>query len=116
MTNLAEALLIASPWIVPPAITIWRVRRSKELADVRPDPPADAPLISVIIPARNERRNIESSVRAALGGNYPNLEVIVVDDRSTDGTGDVARAIARDDARVRVTETTPLPDGWFGKP
>ena len=75
-----------------------------------------APLISVIIPARNERRNIEASVRAALGGNYPNLEVVVVDDRSSDGTGDVARTIAREDPRVRVIETSPLPDGWFGKP
>jgi hypothetical protein len=81
-----------------------------------PEPPPDAPLISVIIPARNERRNIESSVRSALGGKYPNLEVIVVDDRSTDGTGELARLIAREDPRVRVTETTPLPETWFGKP
>ena len=116
MNEIAGALLAASPWIVLPAITIWRVRNSRELADLPPDPPADAPLISVIIPARNERRNIESSVRAALGGNYPNIEVVVVDDRSTDGTGDIARHIARDDPRVSVIETTPLPDDWFGKP
>jgi hypothetical protein len=110
------ALIAASPWIILPAITIWRVRRSKELGDMPADPPRTAPLVSVIIPARNERRNIESCVRSALGGNYPNLEVIVVDDRSTDGTGDLARAIARADQRVRVIETSPLPDGWFGKP
>jgi hypothetical protein len=116
MNELALALLAASPWIVLPAITIWRVRRSTELADLPPEPPPNAPLISVIIPARNERRNIESSVRSALGANYPNLEVVVVDDRSSDGTGDVARAAAREDPRVRVTETTPLPDAWFGKP
>ena len=116
MNEIATALLAASPWIILPAITIARVRRSRELADVAPDPPPDAPLISVIIPARNERRNIDSSIRSALGGNYPNLEVVVVDDRSSDGTGEIARAIARQDGRVRVVETSPLPDAWFGKP
>ena len=116
MNEISGALLAASPWIVFPAITILRVRRSKELAELPPEPPSNAPLISVIIPARNERRNIESSIRSALGGNYPHLEVVVVDDRSSDGTGDIARTIGQDDPRVRVTETTPLPDTWFGKP
>ena len=116
MNGVTAALIAASPWIVLPAITIWRVRRSKELGDLRPEPPATAPLISVIIPARNEQHNIEASVRSALGGNYPHLEVVVVDDRSSDGTGEIARAIAREDPRVRVVETTPLPDAWFGKP
>ena len=113
---LSRALLAASPWIILPAITILRVRRSKELADLPAAPPPNAPLVSVIIPARNECHNIESSIRAALAGNYPNLEVVVVDDRSSDGTGEIARTIAREDPRVIVTETTPLPDGWFGKP
>jgi hypothetical protein len=116
MNALAGALLAASPWIVLPAITIWRVRRSKELAELPPDPPRDTPLLSVIIPARNERRNIEACLGAALGSNYPHLEVIIVDDRSSDGTGDLARAIARNDSRVRVIDTTPLPPSWFGKP
>lgn len=116
MNDIARAIVVASPWIVLPAITIWRVRGSRDLAELPPDPPATAPPISVIIPARNERHNIEACIGAALGGSYPDLEVIVVDDRSTDGTGDRARAIARADSRVRVIETTPLPDGWFGKP
>jgi hypothetical protein len=76
----------------------------------------DGPLVSVIVPARDERRNIEPCVRSILAGNYRNIDVVVVDDRSTDGTGDVARAIAHDDARLTVIENPPLPDGWFGKP
>lgn len=46
---------------------------------------------------------------------YPHLEVIVVDDHSTDGTGGLARAIAADDARTRVIDNPALPQGWFGK-
>ena len=71
--------------------------------------------MSVVVPARNERRNIERCVRSVLGARYPEFEVIVVDDHSTDGTGDAARAIAAADDRLRVIDAPPLPAGWFGK-
>jgi hypothetical protein len=69
----------------------------------------------VIIPARNEARNIERCLRSVLGSRYLALDVIVVDDHSTDGTGDIARAAAAGDPRVRVIVPDPLPQGWFGK-
>jgi chlorobactene glucosyltransferase len=116
MNPIAPALLAAAPWIVVPAVTMWRIARSAELGDIDPGDVSDAPLVSIIIPARDEARNIERCLRAALAADYPTLEVIVVDDRSTDGTGDIARAIARNDARVRVIDNEELPDGWFGKP
>jgi chlorobactene glucosyltransferase len=68
-----------------------------------------------VIPARNEARNIERCLRSVLTATYANLEVIVVDDHSTDGTGDLARAIAAGDPRVRVIANPDLPNGWFGK-
>src|SRR5512143_844977 len=111
----AALLLWTLPWIVPPVVAIVRALNSRSLDDVSPDAPPDSPLISVIIPARNERRNIERCVRSVLASEYPSIEVIVVDDLSDDGTGDVARAIARDDERLRVVETLELPTGWFGK-
>lgn len=77
--------------------------------------PADTPLVSVIVPSRNEAHNIEACVRSVLAGSWRNVEVIVVDDHSSDGTGDVARRIARDESRVRVIDNPDLPSGWIGK-
>jgi chlorobactene glucosyltransferase len=113
--TLAGALLWSLPWTVPPVVALWRATRSRSLAEVAADAPADAPLVSVVIPARNERRNIERCARSVLGSAYPSLEVIVVDDHSADGTGEIARAIAAEDPRLRVIDAPALPDGWFGK-
>ncbi|HEX5635101.1 MAG TPA: glycosyltransferase family 2 protein, partial [Gemmatimonadales bacterium] len=110
------ALLVALPWIVPPLVGAWRLRGSRDLAEHPAVVPDRATLVSVIVPARDEAANIARCVRSVLGTTWPALEVIVVDDQSRDGTGDIARAIARADQRLRVVETAPLPPGWFGKP
>jgi len=116
VNDLALASLIASPWILVPLATIWRVRQSRELSHDSANVSPNGPLVSVVVPARDERRNIASCVQSILAGRYRNIEVVVVDDRSTDGTADVTREIARGDARLTLIETPPLPDGWFGKP
>jgi hypothetical protein len=110
-----RALLAALPWLVAPVVVLLRARRSRALAELPDEPPPDAPLVSVVIPARDEARTIERCARSVLASRWPRLEVIVVDDRSTDGTGDVARRIAAEDARLRVVEPPPLPADWFGK-
>ena len=109
------ALLGSVPWIGAPAVVLWRAMRSRSLAEESDRPPAPPPFVSIVIPARNERRSIERCVRSVIASTYPALEVVVVDDHSEDGTGALARAVARDDARVRVLENPPLPPGWFGK-
>lgn len=96
-------------------MTAVRVRRSQSLDDERADPPAHAPKVSVVIPARNEARNIERCLRSVLSNDYPSFDVVVVDDQSSDGTGDIARSIAAGDSRARVIETGAPPQGWFGK-
>jgi glycosyltransferase involved in cell wall biosynthesis len=68
-----------------------------------------------VIPARNEARNIGPCLEGACAQSYPGLEVIVVDDRSEDGTGDIVRERAACDPRVHLVEGSPLPDGWIGK-
>ena len=84
------------------------------LADLAPQ--REGSLVSVIIPARNESAVIESCVTSVLATVYSPVEVLVVDDRSTDDTAARARELARLDPRLRVVEGEELPGGWYGKP
>ena len=79
-------------------------------------PPADAPLVSVCIPARNEETNIRRCVEAVLHQDYPNFEVVVLDDRSTDATLTLLKEIASRDSRLLPVSGSDLPKGWAGKP
>ena len=109
------ALLLALPWVVVPAVLLWRAAQSDDLGAEPDTPPPDPPLVSVIVPARNEARHIAACLESVLTSHWPRLEVIAVDDHSTDGTGDLARGIAARDPRLRVLDVPPLPEGWFGK-
>jgi chlorobactene glucosyltransferase len=75
-----------------------------------------APLISVIIPARNEERNITRCIKALLVQSYPNYEIIVVDDHSTDATPQILSRLAKGNPQVRVLQGKDLQPGWAGKP
>ncbi|HEX5808250.1 MAG TPA: glycosyltransferase [Anaerolineales bacterium] len=79
-------------------------------------PPADAPPITICIPARNEERNIRACVESSLAQDYPNLDVIVLDDRSTDRTPAILRELSATDGRLQVLHGAELPGGWAGKP
>ncbi|HEX8273338.1 MAG TPA: glycosyltransferase family 2 protein [Longimicrobiaceae bacterium] len=72
--------------------------------------------VSVCVPARNEAARIERCVRAALAGAQAPDEVVVYDDGSTDGTGEIVARVAAEDPRLRVVRGGPLPAGWVGKP
>jgi chlorobactene glucosyltransferase len=87
-----------------------------DIVVTRSPPPSDAPLISVCIPARNEERNIRACVEAALAQDYPDFEVIVLDDCSTDSTPAILADLASRDARLRPIRGSDLPNGWAGKP
>ncbi|MFL5574257.1 MAG: glycosyltransferase [Gemmatimonadaceae bacterium] len=113
--QLLSAFMWSLPWILSPLITYFRLRRSRSIDEYSASAPAKAPLVSVIVPARNEAHNIARCTKSILATTYPNLELIVVDDSSSDGTGDVARDTIGSDVRARVVRNAPLPEGWFGK-
>ena len=109
------AFLWSLPWIIPPVATYLRLRHSHSLDEESDVALENPPLVSVIVPARNEAHNIARCVTSILSTTYPNLELIVVDDSSTDGTAGIARDAAQRDPRARFIKSLPLPDGWFGK-
>lgn len=80
-------------------------------------PPPSLPRVSIVVPARNEEHNIGRCLAGLTAQDYPDFEVLVVDDRSEDGTAAVVRAHPAGNARrLEVVEGRPLPPGWFGKP
>jgi len=110
-------------WLIPAGYALVLVllvagysRRRPQLRDYPPQ--ASGPLVSVIIPARNEALNIATCVRSVLGTTYDPVEIVVVDDRSTDGTGEIVERLAQAPearGRVRLVRGATLPAGWFGK-
>jgi chlorobactene glucosyltransferase len=109
---ISTALFIAGIFIV-----VWIHNQYHLDITVEPaEPPVHAPLISVCIPARNEERNIRACVEAMLGQDYPNFEVIVLDDRSTDATPEILRVLAAQNDKLHIIHGSDLPAGWAGKP
>ena len=113
ITLLTLALLIC--WVGIPLRAVQHERKLKELPAVREDVAAAWPLVSVLVPARNEVDTLDAAVASLLALDYPALELILIDDRSDDGTGAVVDRLARRDRRVRALHLDSLPDGWLGK-
>lgn len=78
--------------------------------------PEGSPTITVIVPARNESADIIATLESLLNQDYPNLQILAVNDRSTDTTGDLMDALAfQHPQKLRVLHITELPTGWLGK-
>ena len=100
-----------------------------DIVVTRAKAPADAPLISICVPARNEEKNIRRCVESLLAQTYPNFEIIVLDDRSTDSTPAILAELCKADTctepqvrcwqsapRLKILHGSDLPSGWAGKP
>ena len=105
--------LLAAPWIVALLLLSARyfIIRGPRLRDY--EPLTSGPLVSVIIPARDEARNIARCVRSVLSTRYAPIEVIVVDDRSSDGTAEIVEPATG--KRLKLVRGVEPPPGWFGK-
>jgi glycosyltransferase involved in cell wall biosynthesis len=88
-------------------------RRMRSLKNMTPA--ENCPPLSVIAAARNEARRIEVALTSLLHLDYPALEIIIVDDRSTDETGAILERMARQYPRLRIKHILELPAGWLGK-
>jgi glycosyltransferase involved in cell wall biosynthesis len=77
--------------------------------------PANWPKVSIIVPARDEEAKIEAAMRSKLAIDYPNFELLAIDDRSRDATGAILDRLAATDPRLRVIHIESLPEGWLGK-
>ena len=100
------------------AVTIEFAIGNRSLRRLKSLPPFTgdkAPKVSVIVAARNEARKIERGLRSLLAQDYPNLEFIVVNDRSTDETRAILNRMAEENPRLYVLHVTELPGGWLGK-
>lgn len=88
----------------------------KNLRYLREDiEPVSTPLISILVPARNESRILSQSLDSLLKQDYPNYEVLVIDDHSEDNTYEIAASLAAKDPRLKAFRSADLSAGWFGK-
>ena len=87
---------------------MWRFTYGPEILD--------GPLVSVLIPVRNEEKNIERCLNSLRNQLYKNFEILVINDNSTDNSGKILERIAREDSRIKIFNGKTLPDDWYGKP
>jgi hypothetical protein len=106
--------LVALVWVLAAAVLLRNVRALRDLPP-RADPEGLPSRVSVVIAARDEEARIETTVRRLLAQEGVELQVIAVDDRSSDRTGAILRTVAAQEPRLQMLRVDTLPEGWLGK-
>ena len=109
-------LLIALFWILRGSRVVWGALQLPRLKNFPPAADRDCPRVSLVFAARDEQAKLPAALRTLRDLDYPGLEIIAVNDRSTDRTPSLLADAAKFDPRVRVVNLAVLPEGWLGKP
>lgn len=110
LTSLQLILIVAViVYLTVNMIYLVRLEPTSQMLD-------EPPVVSVCVPARDEERGIRACLESLLKQDYPEFEVIVVNDHSTDRTGELIRELAEKDSRLIALDGEELPTGWLGKP
>ncbi len=113
MSYLAALTLVV--WLLVAGVVMRGNRRMRRLATLAAPAPGRWPRVTMVIAARNEGRTVGIAVPTMFQLDYPDLELIAVNDRSEDDTGPVLDRLAATDGRLRVDHIRELPPGWLGK-
>lgn len=113
--HLSLAIFAAGFWVPVGILLILKRHALEVLAAVAVGSTQSRPKVTVVIPARNEERNLKQALRSVLGLDYPELQIVVVNDRSTDGTGAILEEMVKSDQRLTLVNIESLPEGWLGK-
>ena len=109
-------IFITSAFIVISLTLIMNIFMFPRLDDNKQQPASDdKPFVSIMIPARNEAHIIDNTIGNLLAQNYPNYEIILLDDNSTDGTSEIAFKHSQNNPRLTIINGQPLPESWMGK-
>jgi glycosyltransferase involved in cell wall biosynthesis len=107
---------VAAFWIFFGLYIAYGAVRLPWVKDFLPAADADCPRISLLLAARDEEEKLPAALASLAQLDYPDLEIIAVDDRSTDATPRILDEFASAQARFRVVHVAELPAGWLGKP
>lgn len=112
------SLIVFSATIISALDMLFGVTSMEKLSETKSDcieENNDFPPVSLIVPACNEEANIAQAMQSLLQQDYPNLEIVAVNDRSTDRTGEILDEFAQTTAKLKVLHLDHLPPGWMGK-
>lgn len=102
-------------WIIAFLYLMRAITTLPQLDREQSPTPKRWPRLSIVVPACNEAEHLESAMTTLLRQDYPDLEIILINDRSTDATGEIIDRLAKSDPRVNATHIRTLPTGWLGK-
>lgn len=103
-------------WVVQSLRAALGARRIPRLWEIPPASDAECPRVSIVFAARNEAPNLVAAVTSMLALDYPDFEVVAVDDRSDDGSARMLDELSHGSPRLKVIHVTQLREGWLGKP